>query len=122
MVSQKSRWMSSPSSDILGPWSHGSSFHWCLPVSPDVSSQTSILSGLLVQSCPCLVPDNSVPYAVQEWHIRSSLHRRWPTSSGTHHCPGSISSAFGDALQLDVSSRVASCIVWRYRFLLRSPI
>jgi hypothetical protein len=28
----------------------------------------SILSGFLVQPCPCHVPDNSVPYTVQERH------------------------------------------------------
>jgi hypothetical protein len=45
------------------------------------------------QHCPHLVPDDCVPYALQEWHCGSSLRRWRQTSSGTHHCPGSVSSA-----------------------------
>jgi hypothetical protein len=60
--------MSSPSSDVVASLSLGPLVHWCLPVSPDVSFRTPVRSGFLVQPCPCLVSDNSVPYAVQEWH------------------------------------------------------
>jgi hypothetical protein len=49
----------------------------------DLSSRTSVLSGFSVQSCPCLVPDDSDPYAVQEWHGGTSLCRRRPTSTRT---------------------------------------
>jgi hypothetical protein len=55
-------------------------FHWCLPVLPNVSSRMSVLSGFLIQTCPCLAP-----YTVQEWHGGSSLCRWQPTFSGTHH-------------------------------------
>jgi hypothetical protein len=41
-----------------------------------------------------------VPSAVQEWHGGSSLCGWWPTSSGTHHFPGSVSFAVGAALRL----------------------
>jgi hypothetical protein len=81
MVVSKILRMSSPSYDVVSPLSLCSVFHCCLPVSLDASSRTSVLSGFLVQPCLCFVPDDSV-----------SLH-----------CPGSLSSAAGGALRLDVS-------------------
>jgi hypothetical protein len=71
-------------------------FRFLMPVAPDASSRTSILTGFLVQYCPCLVPD-----AVQKWHGESSLCGRRPNSSVTHHRPGSVSSADPGALRLD---------------------
>jgi hypothetical protein len=51
--------------DIATPWSLGSFCHCCLPVSPDVSSRTSILWRFLVQPWPCFVP-----CIVQGWQQR----------------------------------------------------
>lgn len=41
--------------------------------------------------------------ACLEWHSVSSIFRWQPSSSGTHYCPGSVSSAVKGALQPDVS-------------------
>jgi hypothetical protein len=81
--SWRSCWVFSCYPDKITVLSIGSLFQWCLPVSPYISSRTSVLSGFLVQPCPCLVPDDSLPYAVQEWNGRSSHYRQWPTSSVT---------------------------------------
>jgi hypothetical protein len=73
--------MSTPSSDIFASLRLSPLFHWCLPVLPDVSFRKSVLSGPLVQLCPCLVPDNSVPYAVQKRQSRSTICTQRPASS-----------------------------------------
>jgi hypothetical protein len=53
-------------------------------VAPDVCSRTSVLYGFRVQLRRCLVPEDSVACAVQEWHGGSTVLRQRPTSSGTH--------------------------------------
>jgi hypothetical protein len=82
-------------------------------VAPDASSRTSGLSRFLVQHCPW--PTFSVasvqlsalyacvPYAVPLLHGGSSFCGQWPTSSGTHDCPGFISPADRCVLWLDAS-------------------
>lgn len=40
--------------------------------------------------------------AVQEWHAGSAVYGRRPTSAGTHHHPGSVSSTVRGALRPDV--------------------
>jgi hypothetical protein len=79
-----------------------------------VSSRTSVLSEFLVQPCPSPVPDDSVPYDVQKWNAGSSLCRLWSTSSRTHHCSGSISSAVCSTLQLDASPHTAPSVLQKF--------
>jgi hypothetical protein len=74
--------------------------------------QNVVLWGILLQHCSGLVP-----YAVQEWQDGSSLCRLWPASSGTDHCPGSISSADHSVLRLDAGPHAASSVL--QKFLLR---
>jgi hypothetical protein len=59
----------------------------------------------------CKVPCNHVPCAVQERHGGSTVHRQWPTSAGTHHHPGSISSSVGGTLQLGASLWISSPVL-----------
>jgi hypothetical protein len=73
-----------------------------------------ILSGFFLQHCVCLVPDDRVPCVVQEWHGGSSLCRRRPTSSGTHHCSGSVSLVVGCTLRLDARPHTASSVLWQF--------
>jgi hypothetical protein len=47
----------------------GSLCRCCIPVSPDVSSSASVL----VQHCPCLVPDDHITYVAKERHCGSML-------------------------------------------------
>jgi hypothetical protein len=61
-----------------------------------------ILVPSVVSSWPLVLYDR-VPHATQEQHDRSSVCRQQPTSSGTHHRHGSISSAAGSDLRLDAS-------------------
>jgi hypothetical protein len=49
-----------------------------------------------------------VPYAMPFLHAGSSVCRQWPTSSRTHHCPGSVSSAVHGALQVRCQSPYCS--------------
>jgi hypothetical protein len=77
-------------------------------------SLLSEFSGFLAQPCPWLVPDNSVPYAVQEWHGGETILRQWQTSSGTHHCPGSISSADCGALRLDAGLHTIPSVLQKF--------
>lgn len=119
--------MSSHFQDTAAPLSLGPLFHCCLPVSLNISFQTSILSEFLAQPCSCLVCDNSGPYAMQEQHSRSSLCRQRLTSSKSHHCPGSVSSAHRGALQLDAvphtaSSVLQSCLPLRHLLMLHLRI
>jgi hypothetical protein len=51
---------------------------------------------------------------MQEWHSGSFLCRWWPTSSRTHHCCGSVLSAFYGALQLDAGPHSASSMLWQF--------
>jgi hypothetical protein len=62
--------------------------------------------GSLYKHCPCMVPDDRVPCAVQEQHGRSTITGQQQTSAGTHHCPESISSAVGGALRLDAGPHI----------------
>jgi hypothetical protein len=59
-----------------------------------------ISAASIISSWPSVFYER-IPYAVQEWHGGSSFCGRWPTSSGTNHRPGSVSSAVGGALRLD---------------------
>jgi hypothetical protein len=59
-----------------------------------------------VQLCPCLVSEDRIPCVVQERRGRSTVLGRLPTSAGTHHRPGSFSSAVGGALRPDTSPRI----------------
>jgi hypothetical protein len=65
---------------------------------------------VLAQPCPFLVPHDSVPYAVQEWHGRSCFCRRRQTSCGTHRCPGSVSSVDRGALRLDAGAHTGPSV------------
>jgi hypothetical protein len=51
----------SPSWNVAARLQLGLLCHCCIPVAPDISSQTSVPSGFVVQPYPLLVPDNSVP-------------------------------------------------------------
>jgi hypothetical protein len=84
--------------DVASVLGLGSLCRCWIPVSPDISSQTTVPPGFFIQHCPCLVPDDRVSWAVQEWHGGSSVCGRWPTCFGTHHRPGSVSSAVCGAL------------------------
>jgi hypothetical protein len=79
--------------DVAAPLSLGLIFRCCIPVAPDISSRTYLLSRFRLQHCPCLVPDDCVLCAVQEWHSGSSICGRRPTSCG-------ITIAMGPSLQL----------------------
>jgi hypothetical protein len=52
-----------------------------------------------------------IPCAIPLMHGGSSLCGRKPVSSGTHHCPSSVSSAFGGALRLDTGPCAASSVL-----------
>jgi hypothetical protein len=69
------------------------------------------LQGFLLQRCPCLVPDDRVPYAVPFLHRGSSVCGRRSTSSGTYHCLGSISSTVGDARRLDAGPHTTPSVL-----------
>jgi hypothetical protein len=49
----------------------------------------------------CQVPYDHVPWTVHKRHSGSTVRRRRPTSSGTHHCPVSVSLAVHGALWPD---------------------
>jgi hypothetical protein len=51
----------------------------------------------------CLVYDDCVPCAMQEQCGGSPILGQWPNSAGSHHWPGSISSAVGGVLRLNAS-------------------
>jgi hypothetical protein len=70
--------MSFPSSDVFAILLLSPLFHCCIVGPSIISSRLSVLY-------------DCVPYAVQERHSGSSVCGWQPTSSGTHHCPGSIS-------------------------------
>jgi predicted ATPase with chaperone activity len=76
-----------------------------------VTCITLSLVCLSVASVQPLVPYDSIPYAVPFLHGGSSLCRKQPTSSGTHHCPGSVSLADHGALWLDASPYVTSSVL-----------
>jgi hypothetical protein len=48
------------------------------------------------------------------WHGRLSPCGQWPTSSETHHHPGSISTSSGCSLGLNVSPYTTSSMLWQF--------
>jgi hypothetical protein len=109
----RSRQMSSHFKDVATPLSLGPLFHWCLLVLLNVSSRMSSLCGFLAQPCLCLVSDNTVPHAAQEWQCESSLCMWWPTSSRTYHCPRPFSSPIGGTIHLNFSPHATSSVLWQ---------
>jgi hypothetical protein len=66
----------------------------CNPDTAVVSSRTSTFSGFRLQQCSFLVPYQYVPFTVQGCHSVLFALGCWLTFARTHHCPGSVSSAF----------------------------
>jgi hypothetical protein len=67
-----------------------------------------------LQRCPCLVPDDRFPCAVQERRSGSTVLGQRPTSAETHHRPGSVSSAVGGALRLGAGPRVGHPVLRQF--------
>jgi hypothetical protein len=63
---------------------------------------------LFLLSCQIIYP--YIPCAVQEWHSGSTVLRQQPTPAGTHHHPGSDSSALHGTLEPDTSSHIGPLI------------
>jgi hypothetical protein len=55
--------------------------------------------------------DYLVPCAAREQHGGPSVFGRRPTSSGTHHRPGSVSSAVSVAQQLDAGHHIGPSVL-----------
>jgi hypothetical protein len=67
----------------------GPSCHCCIPDPSNVSSRTSVLTGILVRHLLCFVPYACVPNAVPLLYCRSSSYRLRPILSAVHDFPGS---------------------------------
>jgi hypothetical protein len=92
-------WIPSPFLDVAAVLHLGPLFPCCIPGQSIISSQPSVL-----YDCG--------PHAVQEWYSGSSIFGRRPTSSRTHHCPGSVSSAVDVTDRLDDGPHIGHPMLW----------